>query len=404
MADKISLDVSFVRAANQRVVLDEIFRNQVTSRTTLASSLSMSKPAISDNLTPLIQLGLVSELGEGDAKKTGGRKPIMLSFNKNHRYIIAIDLNYSNPVFVLANLNGEVVREFDIRISKSTPNDAYLTIIEDGIHLLLTSSGITAEKLLCIAVASPGVFDAEGRLLSYNPQFSGIPWFSIDFRKALREKFDADVMIMNDINAATLGEWIHRGAAADESMLFISCGNGLGSGLILDGKLYEGRHFNAGEIFKYTDTARLQKGGTLEDAVSTSAFVARCQAFVREGGDTALAGCGDKIDWSAIVDAFGKKDGFVCTLAAEICDELSVMALNYANLLSPDSIVFGGDYIAFGDMFLDSYRRVAEKLDAPQRPVRLAGQGRYSGIHGLVCRAREQYFDRVCRAEGGAAV
>lgn len=396
MTLKSSADISLVRVMNQRIVLDAIFNAKVTSRTQLAGTLSLSKPAISDNLTALINAGLVKEVGEGDANKSGGRKPIMLSFNKDNRYIVAIDLNYSNPVFVLTNLSGEVVREFDIKISKATPEDAYISIIEDGINLLLTSSGITQDKLLSISIASPGVFDNDGNQLSHNPKFSGIPWWNIDFKKVLRDKYDVQILIMNDINAAALGEWTHWEGNDEESMLFVSCGNGLGSGIILDGKLYEGRHFNAGEIYKYTDMQHIESAHTLEDSISASALIEQCTKHSKSGSKTKLPKDG-KIDFPSIVTAYKEHDPFVMNMVEKVCNELSILTLNYSMLLSLDCVIFGGDYIAFGETYLQCLRENAKKLDYELRSIQLASQGQYSGIRGLIYRTREQYFDTVCR-------
>lgn len=397
MTTKTSADVTLVREVNQRAVLDAIAEKKVTSRTELAKILSMSKPAISDNLAHLIRQGIIAEVGQGDAKKSGGRKPIMVSFNKNHRYIIAIDLNYSNPEFVLANLDGDILRQFDIKISKATPGKDYLKILQDGISLLQTSGGIAQEQLLCIAIASPGVFNKQSQLLSYNPKFGGIPWCSMDIGSLLLKKFGLPVMMMNDINAAALGEWVNSPADIGESMLFISCGSGLGSGIIIGGKLYEGLHFNAGEIFRYTTSHHLAKGQTLEDAINKNAIVAKYQAYVNEGKSGILEK-GAKVDFAVIVDAYKRKDPYIAALAEKICNELSLLALNFVGLLSIDNVVFGGEYIAFGNLFLHCFKKNAELINAEKHRVQLASQGKYAGIRGLIYRAREQYFTQICQA------
>ena len=91
-----------LRAMNQRMILNAIFEKSPTSRTGLSKDLQLSKPAIADNLDDLISSGIVLECGEGEASKGGGRRPRLLRFNKNHRVIIAIELNYKDPIFVLA--------------------------------------------------------------------------------------------------------------------------------------------------------------------------------------------------------------------------------------------------------------------------------------------------------------
>ncbi len=87
-----SLSTSDIKL-NNRLVLDAIFQAGTTSRTQLAKELSMSKPAISDNLASLLACGVVREAGESGAGPSGGRKQILLKFNPANRYIISIDLS-----------------------------------------------------------------------------------------------------------------------------------------------------------------------------------------------------------------------------------------------------------------------------------------------------------------------
>ena len=118
MKNPESVDISLVRNINSRAVLDSIFNSDITSRTILAKQLGMSKSSVSSNLAGLIERGIVLEIGEGKSSVVGGRKPQLLTFNKNHKYILAIDLNMTSPLFVLGNLRGEQLGEFSVHIEE----------------------------------------------------------------------------------------------------------------------------------------------------------------------------------------------------------------------------------------------------------------------------------------------
>ena len=131
---KHALNATDIKRTNQRLILDAVFRSGTTSRTQLAQQLRLSKPATSDNLQPLLDLGIVTESGVGSAGPAGGRKSILLQFNPLHRHIISINLNFSNPVFALADLNGGILNSFDITIAPGTSITACMELVINGIR------------------------------------------------------------------------------------------------------------------------------------------------------------------------------------------------------------------------------------------------------------------------------
>ena len=72
--NRVSVDASYLRQYNQRLILDAVYERDHTSRTELSKTLNLSKPAISDNLSKLLRLGVIEEVGEGTAAKKGRAK------------------------------------------------------------------------------------------------------------------------------------------------------------------------------------------------------------------------------------------------------------------------------------------------------------------------------------------
>ena len=393
-----SVDVTFVRSVNRRSVLDMTFACGQTSRTKLSEMLSMSKPAVSDNLSGFLDMGIIRETGEGDAAQNGGRKPVILQFNSRYKYIVAVDMNFSNPVFALADLSGNVVQKFDIHISKEVTPEESIEIIKNGINLLVTSSNLSLSDITRIAVAAPGVFDKEGNLVSYNPFYSEYFRYKTNFRDVLRRQFGTCVMIKNDIKAAALGKWVTDESPC-ESMLYLSCGIGLGAGIILDSRLYEGPRFSAGEIYNDVDALSAQGGGNIEDRVCIKSLVGRCRAGAESGECRYLADAGGEIDFDAVLRAYAAKDGYVVSVVTGICEELGMLALNYMNFLSFDRLILGGEYAAFGDTFIDRFRELYLPRCLYKPSVDVDAQGENSGIQGLVAIARDQFFSEICSGD-----
>ncbi|MFH1879164.1 MAG: ROK family transcriptional regulator, partial [Bacillota bacterium] len=389
---RVSVDASYLRQYNQRLILDAVYERNTTSRAELSKALALSKPAISDNLSELLRLGVIDEVGEGAVAKKGGRKPLLLKFNMNHKYIVAVDLNYTNPIVALGNLKNEILCENDMRIDRNASRDHRFSVIENGIDELLRTSGVEKEALLCIAVSSPGVFDAQGNILSQNEGYGRILWSGSNLRDALQKKYSVDIHVKNDIKVATLGEWACGAGRGEENLLYISCGAGLGAGIVLNAKLYEGRHFNAGEIYYYLDGNKPSHVNGLEDQICMKRLVQTCIEDVRKGMKTCLQDKAKRFGFEDIVVAYQKKDPYVRRQIRRICGELCTLIFNLGNFLALEKVIFGGEYAVFGDTLLNEYEKHYQPRVQLSAGVKLAALGKYSGVHGMLYTARNAYF------------
>lgn len=399
MQNDLPMRVSYLRAINQRRVLEAIENCRVTSRTELAHLLSMSKPAISDNLQRLLSLGLVEETSEGSASPNGGRRPVMLRFNENRKYVIAIDLNNSNPIFVMYNLRHEIIRELDIRVSKSADLNAHINVLENGIQMLMDSSARKREDILYITVAAPGVYNDDGELCGYNRVNPGAFWSQSDIKQTLEERFGIPVLVKNDIKAAALGEWSIDRDGDSRNMMYVGCGIGMGVGYILDGKLYEGHRFNAGEIYNYTDREKIRMGLTLEDAICMESLLQRVRRDMKKGVKSSLQEKKNPVEFEDIVAAHDAGDPYILNLIRDIADDICILILNFANMLCVDKVVFGGEYAAFSKTIFDQFEKVFKPLCHHPPELMLPKLGKYSGVMGMVCLAKERYFDEICSGE-----
>lgn len=386
---KHALNATDIKRANQRLLLDAIFQSGTTSRTQLAQQLRLSKPAISDNLQPLLDMGIVTESGESSAGPAGGRKSILLRFNPLHRHIIALNLNFSNPVFVLTDLSGGILNSFDITIAPGTPISDCAELIISGIRVLLQSLGSNQDSVFCIALAAPGVFDPEGQLIAYSTSCGGPPWWKLNLKKTISDAFSLPVIIYNDVKAATLGEW-ERGAGEHQpNLFFLSVGLGIGSGVILGGKPLLGDFYNAGEIHNYIDSSNAYCGMKLEDTVCMNYLQDQCLRVP----DSPFA---DPASMEQIIAAYRAGDRAVCAVVEGICRRLAVLTYNYINFISINHVVFGGEYTPFGDCFAAHLTELYQNTHGPAPVIRISQLGKYAGIQGMVHLAREQYFREIC--------
>lgn len=388
---KRALNATDIRKKNRRLILDTVFNHSQTSRAQLSKELSLSKPAISENLEYLLELGVVMEGGESSTSPNGGRRSVVLRLNSMHKYIIAVNLNFTNPVFVLGNLGGEILRVFDIHVDKSSPPESCIRLVIQGIRTLLDDLGEDAGNVYCIAVAAPGVFSGDGALLSSNAKCGGVAWWDINLKQRLSEAFPYPVFIKNDIKSAALGEWFRGAGEQDPNLLYVSCGLGLGSAIILGGQLLEGVHYSAGESYDYSQFAQGEISPPFEDITSIPYLKSRCltlPAFSHLTEDT--------LHFSAIVQAYAQGDPQVAAIVTEVCQRLAAMAFNFMNFLSVQRVVFGGEYHPFSDCFLTQLTALFRLRGRPMPVIRATALGKLAGIHGLLYQARLAYFQEIC--------
>ena len=394
MRNPESVDISIVRNINSRALLDTVFGCEVTSRSALAKLLGMSKSSVSANLAPLIDCGIIAELGEGEVSVAGGRKPQLISFNKEHKYIIAIDLNMTSPLFVLGNLKGEQLGEFSVNIEEDISQEDYLKMLENAVSLLISSRGIENTDICYIAVAAPGVFDEHSRLCSSNRNYRGVKWKTLDLRSLLEEKFNIPVFIKNDVKTAAWGEWVNSPRKTD-NMLYISRGVGIGTGLILEGRLYDGFNHAAGEIYNYIDSSSLKKEETVEDTVCLKWLLDKIENDISNGAKTVLANQMN-IGFDNIVAAYRAEDKYVLSVVEEIADKLSILIANFVNLLDIDCVVLGGQYRKFAPTVIARFEEKFSKYCRRTPKILPSILKQYAGVQGLFSIAKNNYFNTVC--------
>ena len=386
-----SLSTSDIKLNNRRLVLDAIFQAGTTSRTQLAKELSMSKPAISDNLASLLACGVVREAGESGAGPSGGRKQILLKFNPANRYIISIDLSSNSVVFALSDLVGTILNTFEIFVSDTTSAESCLDLLCSGVRVLQQASPDSAAQIYCIAVAAPGSYDSSGSLLSCNIKCGCPPWYRIDLKAQLSEVFHLPVIICNNIKAATLGEYISGACVQQPNMLFLSTGLGIGVGILLEGRIFSGESCDSGEVYDYLDSEHTDRKTNFEDRV--------CLEYLKE--------CCSELNPSPfpdsetptlpqIVQAYQDQNDGVCKIISSICRRLAGMIYNQLNFISIHTVCFAGEYTPFYDCFAEQLKKLYSASSRPLPSIYKTELAKFGSISGMIYLARQQYFSDLC--------
>ena len=217
---------------------------------------------------------MVEEVGRGPS--SGGKAPILLSVIDDARHVIGLDLGESTFVGALVNLRGEVRRSVELPVEGRDGDDALALVYRLVDELKDAGEG----TLIGIGVGTPGVIDTRTGTIRWAVN---LDWQDLPLGKLLHERYGVPVNVANDSQAAALAEYTFGGDATRRpNLVAIKVGRGIGAGIVLNGTLFQGDGFGAGEIGHIVvedDGAECRCGrfGCLETVASGPAIVARAR-------------------------------------------------------------------------------------------------------------------------------
>jgi len=366
-------------------LLQLIRRGEATTRTALAGATGLARSTVSQRIDQLITDGLVTEVGE--APSTGGRPPAVLGFNHQAGVVLVADLGATHSRLAVSDLAGRPLTEVAVDLDIAAGPEHVLGAVEKSFVDLLDEAGRQGTDVRAVGLGVPGPVEfAAGRAVN-PPIMPG--WDGYPIRDRFVDQYETPVLVDNDVNIMALGEhWVMTPPPDD--LLFIKVGTGIGSGLILGGKLHRGAQGAAGDIGHVQVAAegvfcRCGNQGCLEAVAGGRALA---QRLAEKGLDTVtsrdvvrLAKGGDARATQAVREA-GRLIGRV--LASMV------------NILNPDTIVVGGDMADAGEQLLAGVREVVYKRSTALATSRLqvlsTALGDRAGITGAAAMVIEHVF------------
>jgi glucokinase len=329
-----------IRQTNAEILLRLLRESGPCSKADLVRASGLSAPSVTNVVATLISTGLVETVGEGDS--TGGRPPDILRFKAQHGCVAGVEITRNLLRFLLADLNGRELAQSQTLIdkSKSTPRKICRQIAKE-LWQLLSKRGLSRNQLFSLTVGVPAIVNVdEGTVLAFTPLQD---WDKVPLGPMLARELKCPVLVDNDTNLAAQGEF-HRGAARGESdFVFITIGEGVGAGVVLNGRIYRGSQWSAGEIgyLRVPDISRehpsIHKYGKLETALSASGILKSWRASGHATSRSRVIGVADVWDLAASGNAEAKR------LLRQRATILADVILDLALILNPNLILLGGE-------------------------------------------------------------
>ena len=159
-------------------------------------------------------------------------------------YVIGMDMGGTNTVFGIVDTRGTVISKSAIKTSTHSDVNLYIDDIHVELSKLIEAAG-GLDKIKGIGVGAPN-----GNYYTGNIEFApNLPWKGvIPFANLMADKFGIPTALTNDANAAAVGEMTYGAARGMKNFIMITLGTGVGSGIVIDGKVVYGHDGFAGEL------------------------------------------------------------------------------------------------------------------------------------------------------------
>ena len=257
------------RTFNQQLVLRALHDHSPLSRSDLARLTGLTRTSVGDLVGALIEDGLIEEVGRG--RSSGGKSPILLRVAPDGRHLIGLDLGEAQFSGAVVNLRGEILRSVHLPLEDRS-GDATVELVLQLVDALRADD---RSPLLGIGIGAPGVIDTSTGTVRWSVN---LDWADLRLGPLLEERYDVPVVIANDSHAAALAELTFFRRPRPNNLIVVRVGRGIGAGIILNGQLFQGDGYGAGEfghvsIGSADAPCRCGRQGCLETVTSMRALV-----------------------------------------------------------------------------------------------------------------------------------
>ena len=268
-------------------------------------------------------------------------------------YSIGIDIGASKASIGLLDKSGNILgrSRLDIRNTRSDSTKT-IDVIRREVVKVVEASGLGISLIDFIGIGVPGTVDASAERVLLAPNLG---WENVNVNHSFRDHFQADVRLVQDGRAAALAEYLLGAGTGAPVIICVTLGTGIGSGIIIDGKIFNGAFNTAGEVGHIIVQengfpCECGKFGCLETYSSGTAIVKAANQKRSANGQEDVTSAEEVFEKARE----GDRDSLdVISLAAQ---RLGIAIANIVNVLSPNRVIFSGGMCVQEALFIAPVR------------------------------------------------
>lgn len=301
------------------------------------------------------------------------------------KFIISVDLGGTNLRIALLNAQYKIRYKEAFSTRRFRKKEDLIGAIIDSVNKILTVQKLSKTRILGIGLGLPGPIDVKQGIVHFFPNIPG--WKEVNLKKILEKRLRLPVFVDNDANLATLAEYRLGAAKGTENAVCITLGTGVGGGIIINGELYRGLSFAAGEIGHIPINEKGPQcncGGVacLEAYIGNNRIMNEVRRLLKR--NIALE------NLSLLAKRRNRKALYIWSGVAR---RLGIALTGVVNLLNPDCIVIGGGVAGAGKVLFDKVKETISKramaVQAKHVKVLKAKLGNDAGLIGAAILVKE---------------
>ncbi len=305
---------------------------------------------------------------------------------------IGIDLGGTNIVAGVVDEQYQILQKADGKTDLPRPAEAIVADMAQISLQAVKKAGMTMNDIEAVGVGCPGSCNLDTGVVEYS---CNLDFHELPLKDMLEKMLEKPVSIENDANAAALGETVAGAAKGAKSAICITLGTGVGGGIILDGKIYDGFNFAGAElghmvIVENGEPCGCGRRGCWEAYASATGLIRETRKAMQKHPDslmTELAREYGKVSGRTAFQAMYRGDSAAKEVVDTYIDHLACGLVNIINIFQPEVICLGGGICHEGETLLRPLRAYIERERYSKHSLRqtrlcIASLGNDAGIIG----------------------
>ena len=353
------------RALNRAKIIDIIRTAGMISRVDIARTSAYSKASVTGLTADLIKEGLIIEKESG--KYEGGRRPMLLALNPEGAYVVGVNLSISKLSAVIVNLAADVIASHVMPLEpRHYEPDELADRIAAAVMACIWEADFAKHRISGVGIGLPGLVDATSGTIRFLPNYG---WVNVDLRDRVQAKLNHPCFIDNSSNTLAIAEqWFGEGKGVDD-FLVVTIENGVGLGMVINGRLYRGWDGTAGEFGHMTiipdgPVCRCGNSGCVEAYAGNISILRDARKAAQEGHWTPPDS--KQITYEQVLAAARGGNTTLQKMFATAGMVLGTGIAHLATLFNPAKIIITGKGVKAGKLMFDPMK---EALHAG-RPTR----------------------------------
>ena len=337
-----------LRESNREKVVKALQTLGVASRADIARWTGLSRSTVSSIVAELHVEGLVVDRHEDGREAAGsGRPPALIALDPSAGFALGIDFGKRHLAVALADLSHEVLGEQRVEMDDDYEAGVGMVRAAELVERLLGELDADRERVIGVGMGIPGPVQRTG-MVGSSAILPG--WAGTSPERHMAELLDLPVRVANDANLGALAESTWGAGRGSASVVYLKLATGIGAGIVIGGRLFDGAGGTAGEIGHTTidetgDICRCGNRGCLETYAGAAAIASLLSRSF-----------GAELDPEDVLTRAADGDPGCRRALADAGRHIGVAVANLCNLVNPERIVVGGSMGHAGDLLLDPLR------------------------------------------------